>query len=287
MCRFVGYIGTPLLLADLISRPENSLVRQSYDAKERSNPLNGDGFGVGWYTPEMTPEPGVYRSITPAWNDQNLLDLVGHTSSPCFFAHVRAASPDSDVSRANCHPFRFGRFLWMHNGTIEGFSSIKRVLTESLPEDLYLSIGGTTDSEHAFAVFLDMLGSREANITAAALGETMVKTIWKFEKWGRDAAISRPSIYNFAVTDGQNVATVRYVSDPSIEPISLYISKQGEYACRDGKPEIIDCCSGRTSVIIASECLTDKRDDWERVAPNHVVTIDSQLEVGVHLIPNA
>lgn len=62
--------------------PDRSIIKQSYDARERlqdpSLPnhlgfgnLNGDGFGIGWYTPdelrEGDPTPCMYKSITPAW----------------------------------------------------------------------------------------------------------------------------------------------------------------------------------------------------------------------------
>ena len=50
MFRFLCYRGADLLLADLLYRPEHLLIRQSHHAKERKEPLNGDGFGVGWYT---------------------------------------------------------------------------------------------------------------------------------------------------------------------------------------------------------------------------------------------
>ncbi len=287
MCRFVGYVGNKILLADLLSRPANSLIRQSYKSKERSEPLNGDGFGIGWYTPELSDDPCVFTAVTPAWSNRNLLNLADGIETPCFFAHIRAASPGMRVSEANCHPFQHGRFLWMHNGTVEGFNAIKRRLRRSLPDDIYHSIQGTTDSEHAFAVFLNLLGGKPEMPTAAELGRGLVQTIWQLEEFGREAGITKPSIYNFAVTDGRNIATVRYVSDPQIQPVSLYFSKRGKFHCCDGRPEIMDCCAGESGIIIASERLTDRNDDWTPVAPNHVAMIDSQLNVTVDLMPEA
>ena len=63
--------------------------------------------------------PGVFRSIEPAWNDENLRELAGHMRSHLFFAHIRAAI-GSAVQQTNCHPFRHGRWLFMHNGFIRG-----------------------------------------------------------------------------------------------------------------------------------------------------------------------
>ncbi len=93
MCRFLTYAGAPLLLADLLYRPTNSLIMQSYHARERAEPLNGDGFGVGWYVPEIDPTPCVQRSISPAWSNRNLQNLASKTRASCLFAHVRAATP--------------------------------------------------------------------------------------------------------------------------------------------------------------------------------------------------
>lgn len=284
MCRFLGYLGSEILLADLISRPDNSLIRQSYKSKERSEPLNGDGFGVGWYSPEIADEACVFTSITPAWNNRNLLNLAEHIKSRCFFAHIRAAPPGSAVSEINCHPFRYGRFMWMHNGTIEGFNSIKRRLRHSLSDGLYHAIEGTTDSEHAFGVFLNLFGARET-VEAADLADGLVKTIWQLEEWAQEAEIKQPSIYNFAVTDGQSIVTARYVSNPRIEPISLYFSKRGKYQSRDGTSGIVDCPDEESGIIIASERLTDDRESWTRVAPNHLLMIDRELEPKVTLMP--
>ena len=285
MCRFLGYVGSEILLADLISRPANSLIRQSYKSKERSEPLNGDGFGIGWYSPKVSGEACVFTSITPAWNNRNLLNLADHIKSACFFAHIRAAPPGSAVSETNCHPFRRGRFMWMHNGTIEGFNSIKRRLCNSLPDVIYHAVEGTTDSEHAFAVFLNLLGEKTEKPGATDLADGLAKTIWQLEEWAREAGIKQPSIYNFAVTDGQNIVTVRYVSDPQIEPISLYFSKRGKYQYSEGKPGIVDCRDEESGIIVASERLTDDRESWTRVAPNHVVMIDSRLKTEVRLMP--
>lgn len=285
MCRFLGYVGSEILLADLISHPANSLIRQSYKSKERSEPLNGDGFGVGWYSPEVSNEACVFTSISPAWNNRNLLNLAEHIKSHCFFAHIRAASPGTAVSESNCHPFHFGRFMWMHNGTIEGFSSIKRRLRHSLPDRLYHAIEGTTDSEHAFAVFLNFLGDKTENSGANDLSDSLVNTIGQLEEWAREAGIKQSSIYNFAVTDGQNIVTVRYVSNPQIEPISLYFSRRGKFRCSNGKSEIIECCHDESGVIVASERLTDDRESWTRVAPNHMLIVGSELKTEVRLMP--
>lgn len=283
MCRFLCYRGPEILLADLLYRPTNSLIRQSFSARERSVPLNADGFGVGWYSKEVAT-PGVFTSVRPAWSNHNLRSLSEHMKSRCFFAHVRAASPGMRVSEANCHPFQFGRYLWMHNGTIADFPRIKRKLRAFLPDTIYNSIEGTTDSEHAFGVFLHLLGDTERICTTEEISHALLRTIARLESWSAEADRAASSYHNFAVTDGQSVATVRYVSNPTAEPASLYYSAGGKFECRDGICEFRPCAPHESTIIVASERLNDNAADWVRVAPNHILTVSPTLEVKVELI---
>ena len=284
MCRFLCYKGPPVLLADLLYRPRHSLILQSFKATDRPEPLNGDGFGVGWYATDIAPTPCVFRSLTPAWSNQNLHRLSEHVRSGCFFAHVRAASPGMSVCEANCHPFQHGRFLWMHNGTIEGFWQIRRRLRTSLPDQFYNTIEGTTDSEHAFALFLRLLGDTDRVRSAKEMGQALVLTIAQLEQWTAEGGFSAPSYYNFAVTDGASVAAVRYVSDPSLEPASLYYAVGGSYQAAEGVFQSTDCHGNERTVVIASERLNEKSKDWIRVAPNHVLTVTQELTVNVELM---
>jgi len=128
MCRFLVYKGRTITMSDLLTKSEQSLIMQSFKARERKEPLNGDGFGVGWYTPEIDPTPCVFTSTTPAWSNRNLHRLSEKIRSNCFFAHVRAATQGFIISEVNCHPFQYQQFLWMHNGSIRGFDKIKRRL---------------------------------------------------------------------------------------------------------------------------------------------------------------
>lgn len=277
-------MGPEILLSDLLYRPKNSLILQSYKSKERKEPLNGDGFGVGWYAPLSSPTPCIFTSITPAWSNDNLMRLSEHIKSSCFFAHIRAASPGMKVSELNCHPFQHGRYLWMHNGTIEGFWQIRRRLRESLPDQLYNTIEGTTDSEHAFAVFLNLLGDTESERPADHIGEALVQTVTQLEQWTAETKSEKPSFYNFAVTDGRSLAAIRYVSDPTVEPASLYYAANKKYECVNGVCRLVDCEKRERAVVIASERLSEDREHWFRVAPNHLLTVNENLEVNVELI---
>jgi len=46
----------------------------------------------------------------------NLFRLAEKIMTPLVFAHIRAASPGFAVSETNCHPWRYGKLMFMHNG---------------------------------------------------------------------------------------------------------------------------------------------------------------------------
>jgi predicted glutamine amidotransferase len=51
MCRWLTYVGTPVFLDSLLYDQENSLVRQSLEARQSHITTNGDGFGIGQWRP--------------------------------------------------------------------------------------------------------------------------------------------------------------------------------------------------------------------------------------------
>ncbi|MBI4602337.1 MAG: class II glutamine amidotransferase, partial [Planctomycetes bacterium] len=151
----MAYSGEPLVLHDLLYGPEHSLIAQSCAARRDEDPVNADGVGVGWFAPEISPFPAVFRSPQPAWSCASLRSVSTLVRTGLAFAHVRSASPGSEVSEANCHPFASGPFLWMHNGSVGGFPHLRDWARRYLSGSSFAQIRGTTDSEHLFALFLE------------------------------------------------------------------------------------------------------------------------------------
>ena len=151
MCRWLAYSGSPVLLERLLYTPVHSLIDQSLHSKLGATTTNGDGFGVGWYGEDDAP--ALFKSVEPAWNDKNLRELAGQVRSGLVFAHIRAAT-GTPVQWTNCHPFRHGRWLWMHNGAIAQFQEVKRELQLAVDPSLYSAIEGSTDSETFFFLAL-------------------------------------------------------------------------------------------------------------------------------------
>lgn len=266
MCRFTLYLGPPIKLSSLLLEPSHSLIRQSIHSNEREEPLNGDGFGVGWYTRDSIGHPAVFRSITPAWNNRNLRNLARVISSSCILAHVRAASLWSSVNEANCHPFRYRNYLFMHNGDIGNFTRIRRKLLDGVCDDAFDNVYGSTDSEHFFAVIIDELIKR-GNAGLAELAESLNSAIQRVRHIIRDYGDGQPSYLNVAISDGCNAVASRYTDDPHREPESLYYFT-GQLYDQEAHDE-----SGPGAVLVSSERLTSQ-DGWQEVPSNHIIMLN-------------
>src|SRR5437588_1821438 len=203
MCRWMAWHGQPVLIEEVLFKPKHSLIDQSLHSRLGAETTNGDGFGLGWYDKE--PIPGVFRSIEPAWNDQNLRELAAHIHSHLFFAHIRAAI-GSAVQQTNCHPFRHGRCLFMHNGFIDGFETIKRDLVLAIDESLYPEIKGQADTELLFYLALTLgLEDDPPDAVAQAIGLV--------EMSGERHGVRYPFQGTIATTDGERLWAFRYSSE--------------------------------------------------------------------------
>lgn len=275
MCRFTLYVGPPVKIASIITEPSHSLILQSFHSEERSEPLNGDGFGLGWYAPRLTPEPACFRAITPAWNDRNLRSLAQVVTTPCLFAHVRAASVGSEVNLANCHPFAHGRYLLMHNGNIGGFRRVRRRLLEGLSDEAFDVVRGSTDTEHLFATFVDeVVGSpSDDSDPALDLARRLTRALTRVLDLVREHGGGAPSFLNVAVSDGEHAAATRFTDDTEEEPESLYVLRGEHYEPVARRFEHRRVEDEGEPVLVSSERLTDD-PRWEIVPANHVVVID-------------
>ena len=279
MCRFIAYIGQPIIMYDLLYRPKNSLINQSIRAHETEEPLNGDGFGVGWYMPTIDPTPALYVSVRPAWNDRNMKYIAPKIKANCIFAHVRAAST-GEVNEMNCHPFHYRNFLFMHNGDIEGFEKIKRRIREQLRDEIYNHVHGQTDSEHLFALFLEIFEREEMEETAESIASAMEKAIKEVQKIKKKYKITDPSYINVAVSDGNSLIALRYLSNMDMDAPTLYYSEGTGYECVDGVCRMRRDVNER-AVLVVSERLTSYRSDWKEIPVNHMLIVGKNLHTTI------
>jgi glutamine amidotransferase len=258
MCRWLAYSGSPIRLEALLVRRERSLIDQSLHARQGATTTNGDGFGVGWYGDDETPR--LYRSTHPAWNDRNLLELAAGISSRLFCAHIRA-STGTAIQETNTHPFRYGSWLWMHNGLIREFTRVRRTLALAVDESLYTSIEGTTDSELMF--YLALSSGLESDPVGAV--ERMVGLV---EETGREHGVEHPIQMTVATTDGASIWAFRYSSEGDSR--SLYYSTRVD-ALKALYPDSAELAAlSDESRVVVSEPLGDLPGAWNEVPESSV-----------------
>ncbi|MGW2617496.1 class II glutamine amidotransferase [Streptomyces sp. NPDC001500] len=259
MCRWLAYSGTPILLETILYRPAHSLIDQSLHSRMGVETTNGDGFGVGWYAVDgAAGTPAVVREIGPAWSNRNLREIAGHVRSSLFFAHIRA-STGTAVQQTNSHPFRHGRWMWMHNGAIADFHRIRRELALAVDPLLFPDIEGSTDSELMFFLALTF-GLEEDPPRAVA------RMVGLVERVGRAHGVEFPMQMTVAVTEGVRLWAFRYSSQGASR--SLFYSTRVE-TLRELHPDVefLREVSDDTRLIV-SEPLGDLPGAWNEVPEN-------------------
>jgi predicted glutamine amidotransferase len=240
MCRWIAYRGETTALEHYVTEPAHSLISQSIAALESTASINGDGFGLGWYGTH--PEPGLYREIRPAWSDENLRYLCRHLHSHLFFAHVRAAT-GTPITRPNCHPFACGRWLFMHNGFVGGWSRLRRQVEALIPDELYPARIGTTDSE---AIFLAIMGAGIDDPLAAT-----ERTLGRLTALVNASEAADRLRFTAAMSNGQDLYAFRYAVNDRANTLYYRESEQG--------------------IVVVSEPLDRDHKNWIAVPENHVL----------------
>ena len=183
--------------------------------------------------------------------------------------------------------------MFMHNGGIGGWKHVKRRLASSLGDAWFINVQGSTDSEWAFALFLDSMDRMghspdkepsEGGFGHTVLRKAILRTIERINTLIAEIpedlrTEDSRSLLNFAVTDGHSVVCTRYVSSCTDEAASLFFSSGTSWkeqkhskACQDGekdyKMERRD--KGSDIVLVASEPLTFERGESEPLSTQHL-----------------
>jgi glutamine amidotransferase len=228
-----------------------------------AEPTNGDGFGLGWYG--GGDGPAVYRSVSPAWSDPNLRELAAHVESPLFIAHVRAAI-GSPVQETNCHPFRRGRWLFVHNGYIAGFEHLRRDLMLELEPELFVDVHGSTDTEVVFNLALTLGLERDPV-------EALERTVGAIEQAADRRAIEGAVQGTFGVSDGTTLWAVRYATEGPAR--SLFASSDVETIrhLHPDNPRFARLTADDR--LIVSEPFSDLPGLWQEIPPGTAVTVQA------------
>jgi predicted glutamine amidotransferase len=276
MCRWIGYFGSPLRMAELVYNPTHSLIEQSRAARLTTHVTNADGFGLGWYGTSALP--GVYRSVSPAWSDRNLQELCAQIESPLFLAHIRA-STGTPVQQTNCHPFRHDRWLFVHNGFVADYDHLRRDLVLAVDPRLFAHVEGTTDSELLFFLALTF-GLEDEPLPAL---ERMAGFV---EATARRHDVAEPLQMTVGVSDGERLYAVRYASG-QLQANSLYVSNDArDVRLLYPEDERFRHLSDEARAVV-SEPLGDLPGLWREVPPSSALIVQPGADEEVAFAPRA
>ncbi|MDQ7049902.1 MAG: class II glutamine amidotransferase [Enterobacterales bacterium] len=258
MCRWMAYKGRSVYLEDWLLNSEHSLIEQSKSADMTQYEVNGDGFGVGWYG--QKPQPGLFKSIRPAWNNANLKSLAAHVQSPLFLAHVRYAT-GTPIQETNSHPFQHRNWLMVHNGIIHDFWRVKKDLMHEIDAQYFNCILGSTDSEILFYLLLTKGLQQD-------VAKAVRETITLIEDVGQKYQVKNPVSMTLGLSDGQLLWAVRYstLQNSSTLFYSLEEEKQAPH------------------LLVVSEPLDDCSRCWSPIEENSLIQFDQNNRMTIRAI---
>jgi predicted glutamine amidotransferase len=262
MCRWMAWSGQPILIEELLFKPKHGLIDQSLHSRMGVETTNGDGFGLGWYG-GATPEPALYHSVAPAWGDRNLRELAAHVESPLFLAHVRATTGTA-IQQTNCHPFRHGRWLMVHNGVIHGYEAMRRDLLLAVDPGLFAGISGSTDSEVLFYLALTYGLERDPV-------DALERAIGFIEATAARHGIDNAIQASIGVSDGVRVWAVRYSTERRSRTLFVTAEASAIKQLHPDNPRLARLHD--EDRVIVSEPLVDLEGVWQEIPESTVVIV--------------
>jgi glutamine amidotransferase len=261
MCRWMAWLGQPVLIDELLFKTQHGIVDQSLRARMGAEPTNGDGFGLGWYA--TGGDPAVYRSVAPAWSDRNLRELAAHVESSLFMVHVRAAI-GSPVQETNCHPFRSGPWLFVHNGFVGEFRRLRRPLMLAIDPELFDEVHGSTDTEVVFQL-ARTFGLKEDPIAA------LEQTVGLIEATAAELGVPAEVQGTFGVSDGTALWAVRYSTEGSARSLFASSDPATIRALHPENPRLARLSPDDR--LIVSEPFSDLPGLWQEIPESTAVTV--------------
>lgn len=301
MCRVLAYVGPEIPVESLLLAPENSLINQTLDPEGHPQlQLAGWGFGV-WSEHLLEPEaPLLYRRRLPAFFDDNAGGLIPSLRASTLLAHVRAADYNAKTVLAdeNCHPFSFQGTRWIlaQNGDLPHWQILQRELLGHCKDTYLQQMRGSTDTEFLYVLLLSLLegdGDHDVQRAFEQLLKLVVAAMKKLDLVEltklKMALVAPHRIIGVNFGSGHQgethpagdwrqlresgPGTDDYALSMLLEPMYLLTGRNFE----DYEDSYdVDVCpvEEATSVILASEPLTDDVRDWSHLEFGEIVFVE-------------
>ncbi len=270
MCRLFGFKSAVVSHAHRsLIEAENALVAQA-----RHNP---DGWGIGYF---HEGEAFVLKSQGGAADNDGFRRASARLASNTLVVHVRRATVGG-LGPFNVHPFRHGKWVFAHNGTLRGFEQLAPRMVDRIPEGLRGRVLGTTDTELLFFYLLSHLdaagvascgtGVRSAAVAADAVQEGLAALY-------RDTSDGPPPIVNFILTNGEV-----FLANRSGRELFLATQKVSCHDFERCKAEKVCMLPTRPDgkvnhLLVASEKI-GVEDRWEEVPEGTLLAVDQTFRL--------
>ena len=241
-----------------------------------------DAYGFGYYS-----SGGVLLGKRPSGAPAllSLFGLTGAIHSEAIVAHARHATVGAQKDE-NTHPFRYRRWLFAQDGTVEGFAQVRPRLLASLPDHLQRQVEGETDAEHVFVTFLDLLRKdghslEDYDLEPAAAAQALARTVRQVDAWCRDAGVQRASALSLLATNGRILVAVRrgqplhYALLEGIVPCALH---EIDASTPESDPRL------RAHRVVKAVCLASRlaqQNGFIEVPEGSAVAVSRGLQVSV------
>lgn len=276
MCRLYGFrANEPTKVECSLVHAQNALLLQS--RSDMTGRSHADGWGLASYHEGLLV---VEHRESAAFEDLQFSETAERIYAETVVAHVRRATVGG-ASTVNTHPFRFGRWVFAHNGTVAAFDALGGELARETAPALQRHRRGTTDSEQAFLWLLTRMEHEGLDLDeaptdvrrlAAVVGESVAELDARSEE---ASGKTRASKLNFLVTDGELLIVSR------LRNSLHFLERDGVRDCEIcGIPHVHHDSERRyRAVAVASEPIT--HETWREVPDAHLVAVDRGLAVEV------
>lgn len=270
MCRLYAMrANEPTRLECSLVLAQNALMQQSQGDAEGL--VHGHGWGVADYRDTV---PVVEKQAWAAWHGEHFRKTAARIYASTAVAHVRQATVGGTTIE-NTHPFRHGRWIFAHNGTIPHFDRVRDLMIEHIDPDLRNDIKGVTDSEHVF-YFLLTLHLRRPDIP---LVQTVGHGLRRIIEWSHTIDPSLKPALNIVLTDGDRLVGARYGRT------LWHLVREEVVTCGIcGRKHVRhDIGNDYRAVEIASEPISG--ENWQPFADEVVYCIDENVAFSIEPIP--
>ena len=299
MCRLLGYLGPPVLLDDLIIKPDNALISQTTQAQMLAM-LNIAGFGLAAWDDHMAEPhlPLTFRSTQVANFDQNLRMLTRKLRVRALVAHLRGVPLDGNatINQQSLHPFSMAGtpLVLAHNGDLASFSEMRFALVEYLKPAIARQITSQIDSAWLYALVLSQFDDPAGPFTVDEIFRAVEAALAIVRRVRSQLGITQSSSVNLVVRDGRSIVATRFTFDfgcydtpphqGGVEFLSQWFTVGTHYTFADDEWKMTGGTGAAT--LVTSEPLTRDISTWVEVPEYSALLVSGEgAQVSRRIVP--